>query len=649
MRYTKLLFWLTPPILGLALYGPSLTLPFFWDDVPNFQYLYERSFAEIWWGTAVMQDYRPLGFTIWRLLQLIFGPTQSAAFHLTSVVCWIITAWLVGGLARLLAKTDNDLISWLAGVLFIAFPFAPQTITWITALFHPLVTLLTVASCICLLKFNERPHWVWAVLTVGFAGLAPFATQSGVVSAGLMTLCLLQRVWPIHSMTHFIRAKREVLGLIFIVLTLNILYIPLWAQAPKIRSAESLASVGLESLWQSSLFFLEGLTYPLQFLARPLMTLGVADIWAVLSLGSIALIVGGLLLRNKSWWFWALSYCYLAGLPVIVALPFSYTITSPRLMTITAPAAAILWAVVAVEAAQRLAWEKARPWVAVGAVVAMTLIPVWHIQRQMALYHLALDQVWGLIKEVQLQPSDKTLIVNAVDWVAPVQATYALGHEGVEVMPGYTNPQLLVWAHTLKLYQVKAVTFPLVFPQLNQIYFNTWGADLDWNAMAEQVRQADRVTLVSYSDERIEFRSVGRVTNANDPAQISFANRIELTKRAYALQANTIELQLKWRAKAASTEDIFANALDCDGNILGLSGGASLGGIYPIWLWQPGETIEETRRIPLEKFSPTGCYRVELGLFNPNTGERTTAYGLDGQRLENDVVVLQWDEPGSNR
>ncbi|MBI3242312.1 MAG: hypothetical protein HYZ49_08475, partial [Chloroflexi bacterium] len=68
-----------------------------------------------------------------------------------------------------------------------------------------------------------------------------------------------------------------------------------------------------------------------------------------------------------------------------------------------------------------------------------------------------------------------------------------------------------------------------------------------------------------------------------------------------------------------------------------------LGGIYPVWLWQPGESIHEIRRIPLTAPASDGCYRIELGLFNPQTGARTPAFDSNGARLENDVLIV---EPG---
>jgi hypothetical protein len=642
----KALYWLTPPVLGLLLYGRALTLPFFWDDVPLFQFLYDRPIAQFWFNASLSPYYRPVEFMIWRALQVAISPTAPGPFHAVNVLVWIINAWLVGALAGLLACEDRETIAWLASALLIVFPFAPQAIAWVSAISHPLVTLFTLSACVSLLRFERSRRRRWGAAAVAFAALAPFASESGTVTAGLMGLCWLISVWPVSDWQAGLRRKWPALAIIGACLLLNLAYLPIWASIPKDRSAGAAGGLDLQSVGQTATFFLEGLTYPVQFLARPLMTAGLSDLVAVIALGLLALAGAALLLRDRRWWLLGLGYCCLAGLPIMAALPFAYVITSPRLMSISAPAAALLWAAVAAESVRRIARPGPRLLAAAALATLAAATPAWHVVREIDLHHLALDQVWDLLREVQAHPNDKTLVINAVDWVAPVRATYALGHEGIEVMPGYTTPQLLVWAHTQKLYPVEAVTFPLVFPKLNDLYFATWGEQLDWNAMAVRARQAGRVLLVTYSDGAVTLRPAGRVLPAEGAAQVSFAGRLWLTHVTQALHGDTLDVSLTWRVRAASGEDIFANVVGCDGQVLGLSGGAGLGGVYPVWLWQPGETIEDLRHIRLDARPADGCYRLELGLFDPKGGARTEAYDSQGQRLPDDVFILESSDPG---
>lgn len=659
--YTRIFFWLTPPILALALYGPTLTLPFFWDDVPNFQFIFGRPITEILVASPNFPYYRPLTFVLWRILQVVFGATTTLPFHALNILALIACGWMVGLLAEALLHSEDrattpigtlgvrvaptqHLVGWLAGALMTVFPFTALVVPLVASLFHLFVTLLIVSACVCALKYEETRKVGWGIAAVVLAALAPFAHESGLMAGALMALCVGFKAFQAQtrSIANYAKTLRVSWLVIGLSILVNILFLPWWRSVPKYRPEGEFAWVGWESVGQSLAFFFEGLTFPIQFLAHPLMGLGWSDILAVVVLGLVALGLAALGLCNRKWLLFGMAYCFIAALPAIVALPFSYIIVSPRLMVVTAPGAAILWAVVAVEISHRLAWERLRPVAAAGAAVAVSLVPAWHIGREVRLHQLALSPVQSLVQQLQASPNDTHLIVNATNWIAPVNLTYALGHEGVEVMPGYIPPQLMGWVHTQTLYNVEGVTFPLVFPQLKEIYFATWGDPLDWETMATRVRAADHVSLVRYSDTKIELVDVGQLLPAQGEKVVSFADRIWLTEMNIRLDGQAVVLDLDWRVNTASGEDIFANALDCDGNVLGLSGGASMGGIYPIWLWQAGESIHEHRYVPLDALSPTGCYRVELGLFNPADGQRTEAYDANGQRLENDVVVLTY-------
>ena len=76
-------------------------------------------------------------------------------------------------------------------------------------------------------------------------------------------------------------------------------------------------------------------------------------------------------------------------------------------------------------------------------------------------------------------------------------------------------------------------------------------------------------------------------------------------------------------------------------NVLGMADGPPLGRMFPLWLWHPGETVRDVRTIPLSTESLNGCYQVEVGLFDPTSGTRTTGRGDNGQPLPNDAVYFR--------
>ena len=60
---------------------------------------------------------------------------------------------------------------------------------------------------------------------------------------------------------------------------------------------------------------------------------------------------------------------------------------------------------------------------------------------------------------------------------------------------------------------------------------------------------------------------------------------------------------------------------------------------YPTNLWDPGEVVADTVVLPLGGVSP-GRYRLQLGLYDPTTGQRLSAYSAQGERYLDDAVPL---------
>jgi hypothetical protein len=45
-------------------------------------------------------------------------------------------------------------------------------------------------------------------------------------------------------------------------------------------------------------------------------------------------------------------------------------------------------------------------------------------------------------------------------------------------------------------------------------------------------------------------------------------------------------------------------------------------GLYPAFLWQPGEFVSETVTLPVPTERPPGSYTLHVGLYDPDTGQR---------------------------
>lgn len=735
MSASRLAFWLIPPALTLALYGRVLAFPFYWDDVANFIWMFARPLSDIWVNAAGFPFYRPFLFTVWRAMQYLFGQTNTVAFHSLSLLLHTANAWLAGLLAMRFFSGPHSLpfspsagdSRWagVAGeVVMIVFPFAAPVVPLVASQFHLLVTLFALASLLAFDEHLRTRRRGWAVAAVLLAALAPFVHESGVTVGALLVLWALIGN-PQSTISNFV--------LPLAALALNVAYLPWWASVPKARS-EDFAWVGWGSARNTTVFFLEGLTFPVQFAARALTPLlGGSDVLAVALLATAGLTLAALALRElyASWaqtalsispqssrsaqrilaflrvlcvlrgkrktqfmaarsipaqraLAFALAYTLIGGAPSIFGLPYSYIVVSPRLLVYTAPAAAVLWAGVAIGAgvfAARLARRRAdraerlggsqigsdrlrvsRPGetatevattsrihnpripASVAVTVALLAIPAAHIVRSTGLHALALRPVWQMAEAVRARPAERQLFINPTNWIAHVKATYAIGHEGVEVMAGYLTPQMMARVHTRTISPVDGVNFPLVNVQLAEHYFEAWGPPLDWETLAGRLADYDRVWLLRYGDEQLDLQEVGWVRRgappvASPPTAV-FGDHIRLDSARVTARDDRVQVELDWRMLSPSGEDIFAHAFDCAGNVLGLADGAGLGGVYPVWLWQAGDSVRDIRHIPLSAPPADGCYFVEVGLFDPATGERTPARDAAGRALENNVVVL---------
>ncbi|MEE3227817.1 MAG: hypothetical protein VX237_01790, partial [Chloroflexota bacterium] len=205
---SRLLIWihfLTSPVLVAVLYWPVLELPFFWDDVANFEFMQGRSLLSLWTSASGFPYYRPLGFSIFRIWQWLFGVTNTFAFHLLNIIVMICNGWLITAVGlKVWLALDNgskanerpisksiagNIFAWQAAIVLCSFPFASIVIPLVASLFHLLVTMLVLLSVLAILNFYTSRDVIWAYISTLCACLAPFAHESGII-AGYVLVAL---------------------------------------------------------------------------------------------------------------------------------------------------------------------------------------------------------------------------------------------------------------------------------------------------------------------------------------------------------------------------------------------------------------------------------------------------------------------------
>ena len=103
-----------------------------------------------------------------------------------------------------------------------------------------------------------------------------------------------------------------------------------------------------------------------------------------------------------------------------------------------------------------------------------------------------------------------------------------------------------------------------------------------------------------------------------------------------------LTIRLFWRAITPSLRDytVFAHVLDERGNLVAQSDGQPLSGAYPVSWWWPGQTVEDVHEIALREAVP-GTYRVAVGMYDLETGERLPVTDARENPLPDGQIVLQ--------
>ncbi len=141
----------------------------------------------------------------------------------------------------------------------------------------------------------------------------------------------------------------------------------------------------------------------------------------------------------------------------------------------------------------------------------------------------------------------------------------------------------------------------------------------------------------------------GLVSNPSAPKTVQltrFADQIDLL--GYSLNTNrlvpgkSLELILLWSPRGRPSRDytIFVHLLDSAGQIRGQTDSPPASGRYPTSVWDAGEMIADSRNIPLAPDLPAGEYRMTIGLYDPETGQRIQTVDETGKMTGDSMTIF---------
>ena len=684
-------------------YGFSLQLPFFFDDLPIMTWLRLHNWVDIWTHSSENAYYRPLAFTVYKLgLALPIGVRQPVLRAVNLTVHWT-NAVLIMQLVKLCGKNAKQ--AMLAAALFTVFPFVYMAVPWITALSHPLVTMLTLVAVYAALRAEQANcspsrsrrttvrravgRNTWWGLSLLATTLAPFAHESGpmcnVIVGGVV---LLQ--YGLRSGHRRIIQMSAIRGIVLGGL-LNVGGMLVRSIVPGVGEVQL---AGLSDWAQNALFFFHGLLYPV----------GPAIGWLVnqhgaqdFTLVKVAAACFGLLLvwlarRTRDWrwiacqlWWWACG-----ALPAAISFRFGDLYIAPRLHALSSAGVVMLWAYVIFELGKtvRHAWGRRLVW---GLLAGAILIQnVAFLGRQQALF-MALDRVYEQVLEAAEKKDNAPLgFVNLPGSLAWPEKTYALILENAMFIPWYSNVGQFIEVN-LGWRASDTVVFSPVLRD-TELVFGSQGPGLDWDQMRQFAIDHRTIWLTRYHQDLLPplpfrpnlppplpFRQdilpplpfrrgglgggtpftlheVGAITAGgsrlaaeplaqfsghrhSDGAASEGGPVIESAAVQEVMDQNPEEdswaITLTWLASGPVDGEIFVHVRDAGGNVVAQADGPALGGMVPIWLWQPGDRIRDVRHVTL---SPdAGPYTVQVGLYN--SSGRFPAF-MNGARCPDDAVPV---------
>lgn len=130
------------------------------------------------------------------------------------------------------------------------------------------------------------------------------------------------------------------------------------------------------------------------------------------------------------------------------------------------------------------------------------------------------------------------------------------------------------------------------------------------------------------------------------PLNYQFGPAIQLLDYALATPqvspGEDLRLVLYWQAHARPERDytVFVHVLDAAGELVAQRDNMPVDNTFPTTRWPVGPSIDDVHLVPLPPDMPAGEYRVVIGMYVRQTGERLPIHRPDGEEVPDGTLVL---------
>jgi hypothetical protein len=677
---------------AVAIYAYVLPLPFFRDDMVMLLWLRDMPWGKLWMDATGFPYYRPLSFSTLKLSELIFGWPEPISLHMLNLVLHATNSMFVALLALQFFEGKGKRIAAIsAGLLFAAYPFSYEIVPTTGPIFQLQAVFFGLSSALAYMEFRSTLHashapsqWLWVSLALALLGA--FTCEYGVIIPALVVLTEAMLGWRGRPMIHHradhaqpAEAGCKFSLIPFAYFAFSAIYLVAWALVPKSRAEPPLILQGLTPMLKNmpvtGLYYLQGLTYPLQTLAGPLVR--ATGMSQPLAVGLIAFVTWAAIVALFAWarrlrlLVFALAWFAVTLAPMWPMLNADYTLNGPRLHYLPSIATSLIWgSLVAIlfchsqplpgqeslpRKIETRSFRSGRvlrfaPGDTLGQALAVIVLGATLAQSLVFLYGMADIITLGgrltadVSRAVAATPSDEpSLVVNFPSWIGKreTETTFALGAEGISFLPGYSTLRDLVRLNTRQDRNVTEVTFTNTIQEWK--YDQRLGLLVNWNKLVRAMRAARHVWTIEYLPERLHLSEAGSIRPAEaTPPEVTFGERIGLRVANASAAPDELRVELAWTNVLTVDRQLtaFVHVYNAEGQLVAQQDGYPLLGLYPPWLAQPGEAVRDLRHILLPASLASGHYQAGVGLYDAETSQRVAAISATGNRLENDVYLF---------
>lgn len=634
--------WYWPGLIGwiivlvVLIYGRSLTLPFMADDFFHLPFVDSHTVPQMWQMADGLYYFRPLSFTLWKLMEPIFGYHNSVAQHALNLALHVSNALLVAWLAgRWWSRQPRA--GWrrfIAGTLYALFPFSYEAVPWVGSLVHPLVTCTILVSVATYAQFRSTGQRRWAAVSVLFTFLSPFAHENGVLVVPL--LGLIELTTPDRSESIWRSARR-----LLVWLAPLIAWFVIWRTVSAIRGANAMEFNSLVSIGRNLLYFAQGAAYPVTWAGgwvRDTLALN-AFLTAGLLSGLGLALAAGIQWRSRSDrrsllpWLWI----GLTSLPALFFLGYNYLSAAPRTLMLSSAGMAWLWADVFTRIVDRARTAPARLVVA-AVLIGLLGQNILFIQEQLRYFQLAGTLIQQTVAAT-VAANDRgqaATFINLPVWLAAQKVQYAIGQEGVVLAPAPDKLDTLVTVHTGRPAKMNALRIEAIRSN-TPYYAGLLKVPSDWGGLATSGGQ---VFVTRYSTETIRLEPAGvlGVTSTVTAPLAHFGQSLALHAASAMTTPDGVQVDLTWQVTQPLTDSVtvFVHVLDANGQLIAQADGDPIAGTWPFDQWPINLVMRDIRVVNV-----TGAVAVRVGIYSRTTGERLNATAPDNTPLADNAATLQ--------